>query len=452
MTSMKEKLQWYARHKPNEWTSIQTTGPHDTDELIELLLNDDIPMETATVRESKYVDWMAVEDIDDFPEKILTELKKKHQEHTSLRTLFLKHDDDGSATLDRQELGNVLAELQFPCELKEEEFKKIDSDKSGHIDFEEFHAYLDRVAPQVIAHKLWYYIDDEGNEEGPVPQINLEYWGNRGQVKDDLKVRREDYDDYHSIGPSNLFPENWLERAEDGIDSEMSTDEEEQPLDPLYVYHAYSCVPQDDWLFVRNIKQLEGKLDTNRSVIDSLRLNFLKHIDNILELWRSKDANALAKMIFPRFVFKNAMNIVHLACPQKNIGRAILENKFCNTQFKSLSRVLESVRKGSGEEVIHWAVSDDEDNIVAVHPEYYTLLARFPNVKPPLQDWMYCLLPGKDIAEEKKHTFDVDQFLPVNEWFPVPSKEVHYGMMSDVLRCPYRDFTENLGQGIEMYQ
>ena len=79
MTSMKEKLQWYARHKPNEWTSIQTTGPHDTDELIELLLNDDIPMETATVRESKYVDWMAVEDIDDFPEKILTELKKKHQ-------------------------------------------------------------------------------------------------------------------------------------------------------------------------------------------------------------------------------------------------------------------------------------------------------------------------------------------------------------------------------------
>jgi hypothetical protein len=157
-------------------------------------------------------------------------------------------------------------------------------------------------------------------------------------------------------------------------------------------------------------------------------------------------------MIFPRFVFKNAMNIVHLACPQKNIGRAILENKFCNTQFKSLSRVLESVRKGSGEEVIHWAVSDDEDNIVAVHPEYYTLLARFPNVKPPLQDWMYCLLPGKDIAEEKKHTFDVDQFLPVNEWFPVPSKEVHYGMMSDVLRCPYRDFTENLGQGIEMYQ
>ena len=52
--------------------------------------------------------------LDEFPDKILNIMKDKHKENTSLRLLFLKHDSDGSATLDREELSNVLADLQFP--------------------------------------------------------------------------------------------------------------------------------------------------------------------------------------------------------------------------------------------------------------------------------------------------------------------------------------------------
>ena len=49
-----------------------------------------------------------------------------------------------------EELTNVLEELQFPCVLQEEEFQTIDQDKSGHIDFEEFHAYISHIAPQIL--------------------------------------------------------------------------------------------------------------------------------------------------------------------------------------------------------------------------------------------------------------------------------------------------------------
>ena len=115
-------------------------------------------------------------------------MKENMKEHTMLKALFLKHDEDGSATLDRDEMQTLMEELQFPCKLVEEEFKKIDKDRSGHIDFEEFYEYLSHIAPQVLEHKLWFYVDDDGVEEGPVPQINLEYWINRGQIKEDLKM------------------------------------------------------------------------------------------------------------------------------------------------------------------------------------------------------------------------------------------------------------------------
>eukprot|EP00942_MAST-04A_sp_MAST-4A-sp1_P002948 g2948.t1 len=140
-----KKLKWWAKYKPNEYSLDQVSGPHDTDEILELVLNDDIPMETAYFREEKYVDWLQMKDLDDFPEKLLEVMKENHKENTSLRTLFLKHDEDGGATLDREELTNVLEELQFPCVLQEEEFQKIDQDKSGHIDFEEFHAYISHI-------------------------------------------------------------------------------------------------------------------------------------------------------------------------------------------------------------------------------------------------------------------------------------------------------------------
>ena len=109
-----KKLKWWAKYKPNEYSLDQVSGPHDTDEILELVLNDDIPMETAYFREEKYVDWLQMKDLDDFPEKLLEVMKENHKENTSLRTLFLKHDEDGGATLDREELTNVLEELQFP--------------------------------------------------------------------------------------------------------------------------------------------------------------------------------------------------------------------------------------------------------------------------------------------------------------------------------------------------
>ena len=125
-----KRLKWWAKYKQNEYSLDQISGPHDTDEIMELVLNDDIPMEKAFFREDKYVDWLPIKDIDDFPEKLLDVMKENHKEHESLRALFLKHDQDGGATLDREELTAVLTELQFPCNLVEEEFQKIDTDKS----------------------------------------------------------------------------------------------------------------------------------------------------------------------------------------------------------------------------------------------------------------------------------------------------------------------------------
>ena len=94
-----KKLKWWAKYKPNEYSLDQVSGPHDTDEILELVLNDDIPMETAYFREEKYVDWLQMKDLDDFPEKLLEVMKENHKENTSLRMLFLKHDEDGGATV-----------------------------------------------------------------------------------------------------------------------------------------------------------------------------------------------------------------------------------------------------------------------------------------------------------------------------------------------------------------
>ena len=102
-----KKLKWWAKYKPNEYSLDQVSGPHDTDEILELILNDDIPMETAYFREEKYVDWLQMKDLDDFPEKLLEVMKENHKENTSLRTLFLKHDEDGGATLDGQNICNI---------------------------------------------------------------------------------------------------------------------------------------------------------------------------------------------------------------------------------------------------------------------------------------------------------------------------------------------------------
>ena len=226
-------------------------------------------METAYFREEKYVDWLQMKDLDDFPEKLLEVMKENHKENTSLRTLFLKHDEDGGATLDREELTNVLEELQFPCVLQEEEFQKIDQDKSGHIDFEEFHAYISHIAPQILEHKLWFYIDDEGSVQGPVPQINLEYWGHRQQIKPETKIRREDYDEYHRMGPASAFPSDWVRRADEGIDSEESSDEEEEI--EYYCYTVMSACPQSKFEMVDNVYDLKEALECDSTSLELLK-------------------------------------------------------------------------------------------------------------------------------------------------------------------------------------
>jgi len=34
-----KKLKWWAKYKPNEYSLDQVSGPHDTDEILELLIN-----------------------------------------------------------------------------------------------------------------------------------------------------------------------------------------------------------------------------------------------------------------------------------------------------------------------------------------------------------------------------------------------------------------------------
>ena len=430
-----KRLRWYAKHKPNEYSLDQVSGPHDTDELMELLLNDDIPMETAFFREEKYVDWLPLQDLDEFPDKILNIMKDKHKENTSLRLLFLKHDSDGSATLDREELSNVLADLQFPCNLVEDEFKKIDTDKSGHIDFNEFHAYISVIAPQIIEHKLWFYIDDEGIVQGPVPQINLEYWGARKQLKPTTKVRREDYSDFHSMGPSAEFPDDWIRRADEGFDSEESSEEEEEI--EYYCYTYMSPCPQSEFEMVDNIYDLKEALECDSTAVDQLKVMLRKTIENFSKSIKGEDVSPkdLPLQLFPYFVVKNCIMGSHMACSIESIGKALLKNNEIMDEIDNLLLSLEMLKEGDNS-AVEFGYTDDEDNVIACHPDYIIFIVRFKNVSGMLKDWMYCLRPQKAVNDPYK-PFHEDEYLPVQKFYIVPYENTVYRFLKNVMRYPY---------------
>lgn len=68
--------------------------------------------------------------------------------HAEVKNLFKIVDSDGSGVIDRAEMTELLNKLgkALPDDVIHEGFNKIDSDSSGHIDFDEFFAWYKSVA------------------------------------------------------------------------------------------------------------------------------------------------------------------------------------------------------------------------------------------------------------------------------------------------------------------
>ena len=65
--------------------------------------------------------------------------------------------------------------------------------------------YLERVAPNIIHEPMWYYVDENGEVEGPVPQLNIRFWIDSGFFNEKMQVRHEDFTHFLKLGKWFLF-------------------------------------------------------------------------------------------------------------------------------------------------------------------------------------------------------------------------------------------------------
>lgn len=144
---------WYFRYKRfvgDKFIGYESEGPIDEGLFLEMLLDGEtIDVGECEFRQGRFAEWMPLAgicELSEFPEKWISEAERRHTENTSLRELFLKFDKDGSCSIDREEMAELMESLQFPTPLNEDEFLKV-AGPDGEIDFEELHDYLLRVAP-----------------------------------------------------------------------------------------------------------------------------------------------------------------------------------------------------------------------------------------------------------------------------------------------------------------
>ena len=226
-------------------------GPHEMDDILQMLLDDEFDLDSYELRQRRFCEWQSIDDPSNFPDGYVHEAERRHTENTSLRNLFLKFDADGSATIDREEMDALMEALQFPTPLNEKEFYDIAGD-DAEIDFLELHEYLHRVAPNIVDEPMWYYIDAKGVTEGPCPQLCIRYWIDSGFFKPDTKVRHEEFPDYLTLGRNmKNFPDDWLTRAENGElenNARKEAEEREKARHIIWVQEAYSAVVNVDLL------------------------------------------------------------------------------------------------------------------------------------------------------------------------------------------------------------
>jgi len=85
----------------------------------------------------------------------------------NIARLMAMYDEDGSGTIDREELQALLQDLHLPSADQEVErwFKKMDHDGSGEIDVVElFHAFPPAIAATMRAQGI-FFDDHDGAEE-----------------------------------------------------------------------------------------------------------------------------------------------------------------------------------------------------------------------------------------------------------------------------------------------
>jgi len=247
----------YPRSIENPHFGYSIEGPVDVDIILQMLLDGSFDLLTYEIRQKRFCEWQLIDEPNNFPKSYIIEAERRHTENTSLREIFLKFDFDGSATIDRDEMIHLMDALQFPTPLHEKEFLEIAGD-DAEIDFLEFHEYLRRVAPNIIDEPMWYYIDEEGEIEGPTPQLCVRFWIDSGYFKYETKVRHEEYDNFLRLGENmKKFPDDWINRANAGeLDNVAKLKEKERlkKLNRIWVHEKYSALPKVE-LFSKYVEQ-----------------------------------------------------------------------------------------------------------------------------------------------------------------------------------------------------
>ena len=167
-------------------------------------------------------------------------------------------------------------------------------------------------------------------------------------------------------------------------------------------------------------------------------VNLVKTIEKFAKTIKTKDVDpkTIPLQLFPYFVIRNCMMGTHMICGIESIGKALLQRNEVIDEIDNLVLSLEMLQQGD-DSVVTYGFNDDEDNIIACHPDYIIFIVRFNNVNGMLKDWMYCLRPGKDVNAPYK-PFHEDEFLPVQKFYLVPYEAKVYQFLKSVMRCPYR--------------
>eukprot|EP00949_MAST-11_sp_MAST-11-sp1_P003988 g3988.t1 len=296
---------------------------------------DEDDVDKVLVRNRKYTDWLRVGNFDEFPGNLFPQWERMHKQNTALRRLFLKHDKDGSCTLDRDEMTAMLDDLQFPCTVVEEEFEKADTDGSGEISYNEFFEYIKIVAPQIVDAPLWFYKTDDGNVEGPVPQTCIEYWLAGGQFNPNVLVRHENTAEgvWLTCGDPDEFPYGWLRR-------EKSGEVYKRPATPriCWVKEDYSALLQ---------KEMEpvGQEWASMSELAQVQTRVLKFLSTVAA---ERRPTKLVDMICPNsFIALNAAHMFGRPVRKETVGKFLTDHE---TQWLDiLSEWIEYIRNAKSD-------------------------------------------------------------------------------------------------------
>lgn len=394
-------------------------GPWREDELFEYLLDEEPDLSVLEIRQRRFAEWQPIRELEEFPEAWLLEAERRHQEHRSFREMFLKFDADGSATLDRNELEQLMEALQFPFIMDEDEFKSLDTDDSGALDFKECLVYIEHVCPQVLNAPFWFYIDLQGEKEGPCPQYCFNFWIDGGHFNSSTLVRHEDFEKFLPLGDAKKFPDDWLRRAsldEQEDDAEADTDAsgkteqqvlDDDPTSKDWALEPY-CIKIKESVLETLSENMNLRSELNISVTEEQQLQFrlFEAVTSFAAALEddAKNSKKLSSFLFPcNFFILNSINTFHKPFTRQQLV-ARLERQFMGLQLRD--KVEQDIAAWRGDEDlldngfgIAWCFSSKNalnllNDMLPKGAEVRVIIARFNSLPAELDTWYRVDLDG----------------------------------------------------------